>query len=258
MKKLILLLSTFILNMGGLFAQSSLLVTNSSNGNSVITNGMVIYRNVNGLGMDQLDINIKNTSSSTKTYKMRMYQDVRHIVAPGDSSNPYFCFGGQCYDPYTFTSAKTETITANGDATANGHPISIHYDEASVAGSSSIRYRIFETTNVSSDVIEFTIKYNDLAASVKSYSSLISFVSEVYPNPANNKAFLTVNSAVDANNAVVTITNALGVNVYNKNIELSSGKNTVSLEMETLSSGIYFVSVGVGNFKTVKKFTINK
>ncbi len=158
MKKLILLFSSLIVSSVGLIAQSSLQVTNTSNGNSVITNGMIIYRNVSALGMDQLDINIKNTSGSTKTYKMRMYQDVRHIAAPGDSSNPYFCFGGQCYDPYTFTSSKTETLTPNADATTNGHPISIHYDEATAAGVSSIRYRLFETTNASVDVMEFTVK----------------------------------------------------------------------------------------------------
>ncbi|MBP8033409.1 MAG: T9SS type A sorting domain-containing protein [Bacteroidia bacterium] len=258
MKKHILLFSALILNSIGLLAQSSLQVTNVTNGNSIITNGMVIYRNVGALVMDQLDINIKNTSSSTKTYKMRMFQDVRNIVAPGDSSNPYFCFGGQCYTPYIFTSAKTETLVTNGDATTNGHPISVHYDEATSAGVSSIRYRIFETTSAATDMFEFTIKYNDPAAGVKSYSSLLSSISDVYPNPSNNKAFITVNSTVDANSTLVTITNALGSNVYSKNIELSIGKNTIPLEIESLSSGMYFATIISGNFKTVKKFNINK
>lgn len=258
MKKLILLFSSLIVSSVGLIAQSSLQVTNTSNGNSVITNGMIVYRNVSALGMDQLDINIKNTSGSTKTYKMRMYQDVRHIAAPGDSSNPYFCFGGQCYDPYTFTSSKTETLTPNADATTNGHPISIHYDEATAAGVSSIRYRLFETTNASVDVMEFTVKYNDLATSVKAYSSLLSSVSDVYPNPSNSKAFISVNSMVDANTSSVTITNALGSIVSSKNVDLSIGKNTIPLEVETLSSGIYFATIISGNYRTVKKFTINK
>lgn len=258
MKKHLLLFSALIVNSFGLLAQSSLQVTNVTNGNTVITNGMIIYRNVSALGMDQLDINIQNTSSSTKTYKMRMYYDLRNIVAPGDSSNPYFCFGGQCYTPNVFTSPRTETLTPNGDATTNGHPISIHYDEATAAGVSSIRYRLFETTNASVDMMEFTIKYNDPAASVKSYSSLLSSVSDVYPNPSNNKAFITVNSTVDANTSLVTITNALGSIVHSKNIELSIGKNTIPLEVETLSSGIYFATIISGNYKTVKKFTINK
>ncbi|HRG02477.1 MAG: T9SS type A sorting domain-containing protein [Bacteroidia bacterium] len=258
MKKLLLIASSLFIGTSIANAQSSLQVTNASNGNSVITNGMTLYRSVNALGMDVLDINIKNTSSSTKTYKMRMFYDVRNVVAAGDSANPYFCFGGQCYTPNVFTSPKTETLTPNGDATTNGHPISIHYDEASVAGVSSIRYRIFETTNASVDMMEFTIKYNDPAASVKTYSSLLSSVSDVYPNPSNTKAFISVNSIIDDNTSSVTITNALGSIVSSKNVDLSIGKNTIPLEIETLSSGIYFATIISGNYKTVKKFTINK
>jgi hypothetical protein len=239
-------------------AQSSLQVTNVSNGNSVITNGMVIYRTVGALAMDQIDINIQNISSGTKVYKMRMFHDTRNVVAPSDSSNPYFCFGGQCYTPYVFTSTKTETLVTNGDAVTNGHPISVHYDEATVAGVSSIRYRLFDIANPSGDQMEFTIKYNDPAASIKSYSSLLSFVSDVYPNPSNNKAFITVNSTVDSNTSLVTITNALGSNVFSKNVDLSIGKNTIPLDIETLSSGMYFATIISGNYKTVKKFNINK
>ena len=257
MKKLILLISGIILNSVGLFAQSSLLVTNTSNGNSVITNGMVIYRSVPALGMDQLDINIKNTGSSSKTYKMRMFYDLRNIVATGDSANPYFCFGGQCYSANVFVSSKTETLTPNQDAVTNGHPISIHYDEASAAGVSSIRYRLYEITSGASDVMEFTIKYNDPAMSVKTNSSILSYVSDVYPNPSNNKAFVSVNTSTE-NNVVVSITNTLGSTIYSKNIELSIGKNVIPLDLESLNSGIYFTTIASGNSKIVKKFTINK
>lgn len=257
MKKLLLIASTLFLSSSVINAQSTLLVTDVTNG-TTIADGAIIYRTVPALGMDQLDINIKNTSGSTKTYKMRMFQDTRNIVAPGDSSNPYFCFGGQCYTPYIFTSTKTETLTSNGDAITNGHPISVHYDEASAAGVSSIRYRLYETTNPSIDKMEFTIKYNDLTAGVKSYSAILSNVSDVYPNPSNNKAFITLSASSEVNNSMVTITNALGSVVYTKNIELNIGKNTIPLEIESLSSGIYFTTIISGNYKTVKKFTINK
>ncbi|MCD6019464.1 MAG: Secretion system C-terminal sorting domain [Bacteroidetes bacterium] len=257
MKKLILFCSILIVNSAALFAQSSLLVTDVTN-SVTITNGMVIYRTVGALGSDVVDINIKNTSSGTKTYKMRMYYDTRNIAAPGDSANPYFCFAGQCYTPNVFTAPKTETLTPNQDVYTAGRPISVHIEEAGVAGVSSIRYRLYETTNAAVDVMEFTVKYNDPAASVKSYSSLLSFVSDVYPNPSNNKAFITVNANSEVNNATVTITNALGSTVSVKNIELSVGKSIIPLEIESLSPGIYFATLVSGNDKTVKKFTINK
>lgn len=258
MKKLILLTSTLLISSLATMAQSSLLVTNMSNSNSVITNSMVIYRTVGAGGMDQLDINIKNTSTSTKMYKMRMFYDLRHIVAPGDSSNPYFCFAGTCYTPDVFVSPKTETLTANQDAVSNTHPISIHYDEASMAGQSTIRYRLYETSNPSVDLMEFIIKYNDPTASIKTNTSLLSFVSDVFPNPSNTKASIVVNALSDLNTGTISITNTLGSIVSSKNIELLAGRNTISLDVETLSSGIYFATISSGNFKTIKKFTINK
>lgn len=258
MKKLILLAFTLFIGSVATMAQSSLLVTNVSNGNSVITNSMVIYRAVGAGVMDQLDINIKNTSASTKTYKMRMFYDLRHVVAPADSSNPYFCFGGVCLQPNTMISSKTETLIANQDAVTNGHPISVHYDEASIAGASNIRYRLYETSNPSVDLMEFTVKYNDPTASIKTNSSLLSYVSDVFPNPSSTKASIVVNALSDLNNGTISIINTLGTVISSKGVELFLGKNTISLDVDALSSGIYFAAITSGNFKTVKKFTINK
>jgi hypothetical protein len=236
-------------------AQSSLLVTNVTGGGSVITNSMVIYRTVGAGVMDQIDINIKNISTSTKSYKMRMYYDLRHVVAPGDSSNPYFCFGTSCFPVNTLVSANSITLTAN--QTISG--TSVHYDESfTAAGASSIRYKIYDMNNASVDFIEFTVKYNNPLASVKTNTALFLNVSDVYPNPSNTKAFITINTTTDVNSAALSITNSLGAIVSSKNIELNVGKNVIPLDIETLSSGIYFTTITSGNSKTVKKIIINK
>ena len=116
MKKLLLSASIIIVNSLGSLAQSSLLVTNMSNGNSVITDGMIIYRSVAANVMDQMDINIKNISSTAHIYKMRRYNDVRNVVGPSDSANAYFCFGGQCYSAWQAVSGLTESLNPNQDA----------------------------------------------------------------------------------------------------------------------------------------------
>ena len=257
MKKLYTL-SLSILVSAFAIAQSSLLVTNVTSGNSTITNGMIIYRAVGANVMDQVDINIKNIGSSTKTYKMRMYYDLRHIKAPGDSSKPYFCFGGTCYTPNKFISTKTETLTPGQDAIANSHPISVHYDEATAAGISSIRYKIYDEINSTVDFMEFTVIYNNNPAALKTNTSLFSSVSDVYPNPTGNKAFVSVSASGELSNVSVTITNSLGSIVSSKNIELNIGKNIIPLDVESLSSGIYFTTITSGNSKIVKKIIINK
>ena len=256
MKKRILLASTLLISSLASFAQSTLLVTETAHG-ATISNGQVIYLTVGAVGSSQYDLNIKNISSTTKTYKMKMFYDVRNYVAVGDTANPLFCFGGTCEVPNTMVS-KPETLTPNQDAIANGHPISVHYDEASVAGYSSIRYRLYDINNSTVDSMEFTMKYNDATVSIKTNASLLSYVSNVFPNPSNTKASLNVTSLCDVNNAVVLITNALGSIVSSKHIELYSGKNTIDLDSQTLSSGLYFATIIVNNSKITKKFTINK
>jgi hypothetical protein len=255
MKKLILLASTLLISSLALVAQSTLLVTNASNGGSTITNGMVIHRTVAANGMDLIGIDFKNISTTTKTYKMRMFYDTRFYVvgAVNDTSNPYFCFGPTCY-PVNKMISNPVTLNANQDSTGS----SVHYDETVQAGYSSIRYRLYETSTASTDYMEFTIKYNDPTASIKTNASVLSYVSEVFPNPSNTKASIVVNTLSDLNTSIVSITNTLGSVVSSKSIELLTGRNTISLDVETLSSGIYFATITTGNFKTVKKFTINK
>lgn len=259
MKKILLTSFAFLTSSIALLSQSSLLVTNLSNGGAVVANGAIIYKTVAGSGLDQTDINIKNISSTTKTYKMRMYKDTRHYVAPGDTANPYFCFGGSCFDENTPVSPNTQSLTANQDAQsiAPSKVINVHYDEASVAGYSSIRYRIYDIANPSVDYTEFTIKYNDPTASVKNITSVFATVSEIYPNPSSVKALLTISSLSDIN-ATLTINNTLGAIVTSKTVELNTGKNIIPLDIENLNTGIYFVTITNGLSKIVKKFTVNK
>ena len=256
MKKFILLASTLFIGSFGLIAQSSLLVTETAHG-ATIANGQVIYMTVGASAVNQIDLNIKNISTSTKTYKMKMFHDLRHTVSATDESNPYFCFGGVCLPPTTFVSPGSVTLTANQDAVAAGLPTSVHYDEASVPGLSIIRYRIYDINNPN-DTMGFIVKYNDPTASIKTNPSLFSNVSEVFPNPSSSKAFINITALVDVNAASISVINALGSVVLSKTIELSIGKNTIDLDFQNLISGLYFVTISNTNSKITKKFTINK
>ena len=256
MKKFILLASTLFIGSFGLRAQSSLLVTETAHG-ATITNGQVIYLTVGAGATNQTNLNFKNLSSSNKIYKMKMFDDLRHAVSASDESNPYFCFGGTCLPPSTFTSPGSVTLTASQDAETAGFPTSVHYDEATVAGPSIIRYRIYEINNPN-DTMTFTVRYNDVTASIKTNASLLSNVSEVFPNPSSSKASINITALVDVNTASLSVINALGSVVLSKTIDLSIGKNTIDLDFQNLISGLYFVTISNNNSKITKKFTINK
>lgn len=257
MKKILLTSFAFLVSSIALLSQSSLQVTDLNNGSAIMTSGAVFFETVGANGMNQLDYNFKNTSATTKTYGMRMYKDLRHVVGPADSANPYFCFGGFCYDENTLVSPNNQTLLANQDANALNKLINIHYDEASIAGLSVIRYRIFNIAAPTTDYFEFTVRYNDPTASVKNIASTFGSVSEIYPNPSSVKALLTI-TATSETLTKVTISNTLGSIVSSKTIDLSIGKNTVPLDIENLNTGIYFVTITNGNSKIVKKFTVNK
>ena len=256
MKKIILLASTLFMGSFGLTAQSSLLVTETAHG-ATITNGQVIFLTVGAGATNQVDLNFKNISTSTKTYKMKMFYDLRHAVSASDESNPYFCFGGTCLPPSTFVSPGSVTLTATQDALAAGFPTSVHYDEASVAGPSIIRYRIYEINNPN-DTMAFTVRYNDATASIKTNSSLLSNVSDVFPNPSSSKAYINITTLADVNTASISVINALGSVVLSKTVDLSVGKNTIDLDFQNLISGLYFVTISNHNSKITKKITINK
>lgn len=72
-------------------------------------------------------------------------------------------------------------------------------------------------------------------------------VYNIYPNPA--KDYVVVSSAMDAN-ATITFVNLAGQTVKSFNKALTTGENTISIDLE---SGIYFCTVNANGFnKTVK------
>lgn len=231
-------------------AQSSLSVTNISDGNSPVVNSYTLYVGIDNNSSSQIDFNVTNTSANTTSYKVRRYED---LLNPGGAA--YFCFNGTCYTPTTFVSPTAMTLTTGQDAISLQKPIQLHYDEAPSAGLSNIRYHIYNT-NDANDVFVLTISYSP-SASLKNNHSVLSSVSAVYPNPASNQAFIAIQSNTNGANVAVTITNALGSVVSTKNSTLALGKNVLGLDSENLNSGIYFVTLVSGSTKYVKKFIIH-
>jgi hypothetical protein len=246
MKKRLLILSSLFIGLTGLNAQSIELSDNSSGG--VIANNDVIIDQVTTGNQSHIYIGVKNISSTQKTFGL-----TRTDVVLNNGGDAYFCFGGTCYGTNVVTSPTFETVAAGSQSP----PAQLYYDENNTAGYSEIKYKIYDVNNVN-DAVTFTVKINPLLTSVKNNSSLFTSVSAVYPNPAISKASIVINANTTANNCFVSITNALGEIVSTKQINLIAGKNTVAIDSENLTSGIYFATIFSDNHKVVKKFTVNK
>jgi hypothetical protein len=226
-------------------AQSSLTVTHEGN---PIANGATIYRSTT-LGVEDIyDINVKNISASTKSFKFRKYEDVLNT-----GSDAFFCVQA-CYPPTTMVSPTALSLSSNQDAVASGVFPSLHMTENTSVGQSEIRYRIYDENN-SSDEFILTIKYNS-PVSVKS-NNLFTGISDVYPNPSSSKAYVNMVAAT-ATNAKMTITNSLGAIVSTKMMDIIQGKNVLTIDVDNLSTGIYFVALTSGNTVITKKITVSK
>jgi hypothetical protein len=149
------------------------------------------------------------------------------------------------------------TLTPNQTLSSQSISLLLDLEEAPTPGYSSIRYQIYNI-NDASDVFNFTLKYNDMGVSVKENASAFASVSGVYPNPSTAKAFINLNSASEVGNVTITVSNTLGAIVYTKTAALSTGKNTVALDVDNLVSGVYFATLTSGNTVITRKFTINK
>ena len=216
---------------------------------NIITNGVNIANTTVGGYQTNNDFEIKNTSTVTQTLTVRRYDDLLNKISMSDSASASYCTGTNCYSPITkmtsFVLAANTSIVLKADL-----------QEASVIGESAVRYKVNNVNNVN-DALTFTIKYN-APVSIKNNANVLSNVSDVFPNPSISKASITITSTQNAENIKVSIINSLGVLVSTKLFDVSVGKNTVTLDVDNLSTGLYFATIYQGSQRITKKITISK
>lgn len=79
-----------------------------------------------------------------------------------------------------------------------------------------------------------------------------------YPNPTANNGTIDVQLNATAK-LDITILNAVGQSVYSTSVSGNIGSNKIELNLNNLSSGLYFYQVKVGNSKAItKKFAVEK
>jgi hypothetical protein len=246
MKKIQIVVIALLAGISSVDAQS-IAVINTADG-STIANGSSFYQATTAGNIIEVDFEFKNTSSSSKNYHVKKYDLQVNKVNSSDLAEAYYCTGLNCYPPTTTITPTPVTLGANTTIA-----LKLYLSEASAVGESTIKYEIYDVANPG-DMVSFTIKYNG-PLSVKTTENVVA-LSDIYPNPASSKAFINLNSiAVISGN--VSITNTLGSVVSSKAVEISQGKNTISLDTENLTSGIYFVTIYAKNQRLVKKFYIN-
>lgn len=248
MKKIYLLFafSSFLFTVN---AQSALALKDITSSGSPIANGSTINETTTAGLITAHLFEIKNTSATTQTIIVRRYDDLLNSVSASDNAVATFCLGTACYPPNVFTASVV--LAANATAT-----LTTDLEEASVVGISTVRYKVYDANN-SVDAIIFTLNYNG-PVSVKNIASVFYNVSDVYPNPSASIANINLTVSSSSTNVKISVLNSLGSIVLTKDANLNIGKNIISIDVENLPTGLYFINISQGNQKITKKITINK
>ena len=186
MKK-IALFSLLLSSFAGL-SQSSLSVINMA-GPNVIAPNDTIYETVEASSNVKTTLNIKNNSTSSKTYNAKRY-DMKLNAQTQFTADAYFCFGGNCYGSSTIVSPNALTLGAAQSASSvpgSYNMLVADLDEAEVKGKSWVKYTFFNTDpNSKADSVQISIKYNyakPAGVGIKENNSLLSAM-ELAPDGA--------------------------------------------------------------------------
>jgi hypothetical protein len=247
-KMKISLLSILMISVSSVFAQSAFLVRNKKapNTNIIVQNNASFGHTVAATASHQHDFMIVNTSTSPLIIQVRRFEDVMNSVGVGDAAESFFCTGLNCYPPTT--SAVTETIAVGDSMVFYGD-----YKEASVPGYSSIRYKFTNTANTN-DNLTLTLNYNQFVG-LNEITKAFTHVSNIYPNPSKGEAFVNFKSEA-AGQVLVKVINVLGKVVAESLESVEEGNNKVGLPTQSLTSGIYFITLGKGEAVITRKLSI--
>ena len=79
----------------------------------------------------------------------------------------------------------------------------------------------------------------------------------IFPNPASNNATIALNLTVP-NEVVIEVVSTLGQKVIVQSSRMNAGENTITLPVETLATGLYYVNIKIANEMITEKLNIIK
>lgn len=113
-----------------------------------------------------------------------------------------------------------------------------------------------ETPYGNNSIYYIKVPKNEVGPSISIQENTFSFNMNIYPNPSKTNTYIDLNLS-KSNNVNVSVSNLVGQQVISKNFgQLSSGNNTVSIDVSNLKQGIYFVTVMAGTDRITKKIMV--
>ena len=251
MKKSIFILASLFCLKG--FSQQSFVITDMAT-SATITANSIVNAITTAAAETDLNYDIRNISSSTKSYNLKRYDVTLHATSSA-TADAHFCFDQSCYT-YLTTQGGPLSLAAGQSAsqsTVANNYLTAELVEANTVGYSAVKYS-FINAATPSDSLQFTIKYNGTTGINEISNNLLSSL-ELFPNPATDATVLKITSQ-KAMDAKVLVYNALGAVVSEMPIAIAEGKNKIDLNLNNLNSGIYFTQIKMANSSVTKKLIV--
>lgn len=150
------------------------------------------------------------------------------------------------------TAATTSAFTPSNAGQWRAESVSL----ASYIGQTNVMLKFVATSAYGNNMYIDDINITNLSVGIEEQSAENSV--NVYPNPMNDNATVKFTLA-ESENVKIVLLNALGQSVLNTDLgKMSAGEQNYLLNAESLSNGIYFLNVQVGENVITKKVSINK
>ena len=117
-------------------------------------------------------------------------------------------------------------------------------------------YYIFRSSEQDNSTMIYVNVIDPYIFMANSNIEMKSILYTIYPNPSNGDFNLNV-SGLDYGLVKVSISNIIGKQVFETEVEASNGSLSKELHVNYLSNGIYFVKINSGKKEHIKKIVIN-
>lgn len=218
-----------------------------SNANGPLNNGDTVIRYIANDVAHEEHVYVTNISTFTIPVKVR-----KHTIQLLAGAFNTFCWG-QCFSPTVEVSPSALPIDAGQTNTTSFYA---DYNAWGVDGLTIVRY-IFFNDNAPLDTADVVIKFYTTPASVNEHATGKADISLPYPNPASSKCQFSYSIPSNVSNASLVIIDLAGNIVHKEQLMPGVGKTTV--DVSTLSSGIYFYSLRINDNSVVtRKLIVQK
>jgi len=174
---------------------------------------------------------VQNTSAANMNVKVRK-QTIELLTGAFNT----FCWG-QCFAPHVEESPNPVNIAAGATNTSDFYA---DYNANGEDGLTIVRYTFFDADNIT-DTADVYIYFYSTQASVKETIASKTEISNPYPNPAVNKCQFSYTVPFDSFDSKIVIMDLTG-NIV-QNISLVPGEGKATIDVSSLSTGIYFYSL---------------